>query len=146
MLVPLSQDVIPSEIGKLSRYARAASRLEEELRIRVKANVQSLSSLAYVLDPDGFLGKSAIYAASYGRRNVGVAAEHRERKGVYDLSLRSRNGADINRILREVAPIYGGSGGGHSVAAGARIPEDSFESFIVELDRRIEMEDKKADN
>ncbi|MBP2029696.1 RecJ-like exonuclease [Methanohalophilus levihalophilus] len=144
LLVPLSKDKIPSEIAKLPKYARAASRLEEELRIRVKATVQSLSSLAYVIDPDGFLGKSAIYAASYGRRNIGVAAEHRENKGAYDLSLRSRNGADINRILREVAPMYGGSGGGHSVAAGARIPEESFESFILELDRRIEMEDKKA--
>lgn len=144
LLVPLSKDEIPSEIAKLSRYARAASRLEEELRIRVKANVQSLSSLAYVMDPDGYLGKSAIYAASYGRRNIGIGVEHRERKGVYDLSLRSRNGADINRILREIAPKYGGSGGGHSVAAGARIPEESFESFIMELDRRIGIEDKKG--
>jgi RecJ-like exonuclease len=145
LLVPLSRDEIPSEIHKVAGYARDASRIEEELKFRVKENVQSLHNLAYILDPDGFLGKSAIYAASYGRRNVGIAAEHRGRKGVYDLSLRSRNGADINRILRKVAPMYGGSGGGHPVAAGARIPEESFEPFIEELDRRIGLEEKKAE-
>lgn len=144
LLLPLSRDIIPSEIGKLLGFARAASKLEEELRLRVKSNVRSLNSLAYVIDAEGFLGKSAIYAASYGRRDIGIAAEHRERKGVYDLSLRSRNSVDMNRLLREVAPMYGGSGGGHSMAAGARIPEDSFESFIAELDRRIAMEEKKV--
>jgi RecJ-like exonuclease len=145
LLVPLSNDVIPSEMSDVSKYARAASRLEEELRLRVKATVKSLENLAYVIDANGYLGKSAIYAASYGMRDIGIAAEHRERKKAYDLSLRSRNGVDLNLLLREVAPRYGGSGGGHPVAAGARIPEDTFEAFINALDSRIEEMENNGD-
>ncbi len=144
LLAPLSHDVIPSEIPDLPKLAKEGSRLEEMLRIRVKKQVRSLDNLAYVIDPKGYMSKSAIYAASYGRRGVGIAAEYRYKKQVYDMSLRSRNGkADLNRLLRSIAPRHGGTGGGHASAAGARVPKESFMTFLHELDAAIGKEESK---
>lgn len=141
---PLSTDLIPSEIPNLIPYAKKASRIEEDLRIRVKELVHPLHSVAYVLDPEGYLSKSAIYAASYGRKGIGIAAEHRNNKAAYDLSLRSRNSSvDINLLLRDIAPQYGGSGGGHPMAAGGRIPEEKLDAFLQEFDRRVNLAETK---
>lgn len=143
VLLPLSHDRIPTEIKDLFKYAKEGAILEEELRIRVKNEVRTLKNLAYVVDPNGYMSKSAIYAASYGRKYIGLAAEYRHKKNVYDMSLRSRDTVDLNRVLRRVAPRFGGTGGGHAAAAGARIPKDSFESFLLELDRAIGEEKNK---
>ncbi|MDD4497418.1 MAG: DHH family phosphoesterase, partial [Methanosarcinaceae archaeon] len=73
----------------------------------------------------------------YGGKNVGIAAEHRQNKHVYDLSIRSRGPVDVNLALRTIAPRFGGSGGGHPLAAGARIPENLLESFLHAFDKEI---------
>ena len=137
LLEPLSKDVIPSNIPDLLELAREAAINEEKIRLFVKENVEILKNSAYIVNTNNSISKAAIYAASYGQRDVGIAAEYRERKGVYDLSIRSRGKVDINRILRSVAPKFGGSGGGHPVAAGARIPEDSLEVFLRAFDARL---------
>ncbi|MBN2111333.1 MAG: DHH family phosphoesterase [Methanosarcinaceae archaeon] len=144
LLIPLSNDVIPSEIPDVAQFAKEGSHLEERLRIRVKKQVRALHNLAYVIDPKGYMSKSAIYAAAYGRRSVGIAAEYRYKKQAYDMSLRSRNdGADLNRMLRKIAPKHGGTGGGHASAAGARVPREAFMEFLHELDDAIGKEEHK---
>ncbi len=60
------------------------------------------------------------------------------------MSLRSRDTVDLNRLLRRVAPKFGGSGGGHAAAAGTRIPKESFEAFLHELDKVIGEEKRKV--
>ncbi|MEM2029165.1 MAG: DHH family phosphoesterase, partial [Candidatus Bathyarchaeia archaeon] len=58
-----------------------------------------------------------------------------ERKGFIDMSLRTcEKGIDLNSILRRISLKFGGSGGGHPQAAGARIPKENFPKFIEELD------------
>jgi len=140
LLYPLSRNIIPSEIHDILHFAQMGSKLEENLRHRIKKQVKTLDNIAYVVDPKGYMSKSAIYAASSGMKDVGLAAEYRHRKHVYDMSLRSRDTADLNMILREVAPKFGGNGGGHASAAGARIPRESFEDFLRELDKAISRE------
>jgi RecJ-like exonuclease len=137
LIEPLSKNVIPSNIPDLLELAREAAINEEKIRFCVKKSVKVLRNSAYVVNTNNSISKAAIYAASYGQREVGIAAEHREKKGVYDLSIRSRGEVDLNSILRSVAPRFGGSGGGHPVAAGARIPEDSLESFLRAFDKKI---------
>lgn len=144
LLLPLSRDIIPTEIPSVPEIAREGARAEEALRLRVKKDVTSLQHLAYVIDPKGYMSKSAIYAASYGMRGVGIAAEYREHKDVYDMSLRSREDIDLNRLLRTVALRYGGTGGGHASAAGARIPAASFVEFLQDLDAAIGAEKGKV--
>ncbi len=137
LLEPLSKNVIPSNIPDILELAREAAINEEKIRRFVKEHVEILRNSAYVVNMNNSISKAAIYAASYGQKDVGIAAEYRERKGVYDLSIRSRGDVDLNQILRSVAPKFGGSGGGHPVAAGARIPEDSLEGFLRAFDKKI---------
>ncbi|WP_406669853.1 DHHA1 domain-containing protein [Methanolobus sp. ZRKC4] len=144
LLIPLSRDVIPSEIPDVPKLAKEGSHLEEMLRLRVKKQVKALSHLAYVIDPKGYMSKSAIYAASYGRKDVGISAEYRHKRHAYDMSLRSRDTVDLNMLLRRIAPRFGGSGGGHAAAAGARIPKESFEVFLREFDKAIGNEKRKV--
>ncbi|SFM24652.1 DHHA1 domain-containing protein [Methanolobus profundi] len=144
LVIPLSHDKIPTEIPNVLKYAKEGAELEEKLRIHVKHEVRTLKNLAYVVDPNGYMSKSAIYAASYGRRDIGLSAEFRHRKNVYDMSFRSRDSVDLNLLLRRIAPQFGGSGGGHAAAAGARIPKDSFDDFLHALDRAIGEEKSKV--
>ncbi|WP_094228506.1 DHHA1 domain-containing protein [Methanolobus psychrotolerans] len=144
VLLPLSHDIIPTEIPNVLKYAKEGAILEENLRIHVKSEVKTLENLAYVVDPNGYMSKSAIYAASYGGKDVGLSAEYRHKRRVYDMSLRSRDTVDLNRLLRRVAPQFGGSGGGHASAAGARIPKESFEAFLREFDKAIGEEKRKV--
>ncbi|WP_340818475.1 DHHA1 domain-containing protein [Methanolobus sp. WCC4] len=144
MVLPLSHDKIPTEIPNLLRYAKEGAELEEKLRIHVKKEVRTLRNLAYVVDPHGYMSKSAIYAASYGQKDVGLSAEFRHKRNVYDLSFRSRDTVDLNMLLRRIAPQFGGSGGGHAAAAGARIPKGSFDDFLHAFDRAIGEEKSKG--
>lgn len=137
LLEPLSKDLIPSNIPGLLELAREAAINEEKIRLFVKENVEILRNSAYIVNTNNSISKAAIYAASYGRREVGIAAEYRERKDTYDLSIRSRGKVDVNRLLRSVAPKFGGSGGGHPFAAGARIPENSLEAFLRAFDTEL---------
>ena len=137
----LSKDILPSEIPKLLNYAKKASLLEEELRLYVKKNVISMSLVSYVINAKGYMSKSAIYAASYGKTPIGISAEYRDKKDVYDLSLRSRNGIDINIITRKASKFAGGTGGGHPMAAGARIPSNMLEKFLTQLNKLAERYD-----
>ena len=135
LLEPLSKDTIPSNIPGLLELAREAAINEEKIRLFVKENVEVLRNSAYIVNTNNSISKAAIYAASYGQREVGIAAEYRERKEAYDLSIRSRGKVDVNRLLRSVAPKFGGSGGGHPLAAGARIPENSLKAFLRAFDK-----------
>ncbi len=137
LLEPLSKDIIPSNIPQLLDLAKEAAINEEEIRLFVKENVEVLKNSAYIVNTNNSISKAAIYAASYGRREVGIAAKYRERKRVYDLSIRSRGEIDVNRLLRSVAPGLGGSGGGHPLAAGARIPENSLNTFLKDFDMKL---------
>ncbi|ETA69220.1 MAG: single-stranded-DNA-specific exonuclease [Methanolobus sp.] len=148
LVLPLSHDKIPTAIPGVLKYAKEGADLEEQLRIHVKHEVKTLQNLAYVVDPNGYMSKSAIYAASYGQRDVGISAEFRHKRNVYDMSLRSRNSesVDLNRLLRRIAPSFGGSGGGHASAAGARIPKESFDAFLREFDKAIGVQKSRAAN
>jgi len=137
LIEPLSKDIIPSNIPDLLGFAREAAINEEKIRLHVKENVRVLRNTAYIVNTNNSISKAAIYAASYGQREVGIAAEYRERKGAYDLSIRSRGKVDINRLLRLIAPKFGGSGGGHPLAAGARIPENSLDAFLKTFDEEL---------
>lgn len=146
LLEPLSKDIIPSNIPELLGLAREAAINEEKIRLFVKENVRTLKNCAYIVNTNNSISKAAIYAASYGRQDVGIAAEYRERKEAYDLSIRSRGRTDIDRLLRSVAPRFGGSGGGHPLAAGARIPENSLNAFLRAFDRALGKENEAENN
>lgn len=48
-----------------------------------------------------------------------------------------RRGLNLSTAMSEVSDIVGGTGGGHDIAAGATIPEDSLQTFLALLDEYI---------
>ncbi|MEM2696052.1 MAG: DHH family phosphoesterase [Thermoproteota archaeon] len=122
--------------GGLLDSALENTRREEEIVQRIGDYMRVYGDVAYALDVPFSLGKTAIYVRAAAGVSVGVAGERR--RGLVDMSLRTcRADLDLNRILRRIAPRLGGSGGGHPMAAGARVPEEKFELFIEELSKAI---------
>ncbi len=135
ILEALSKNLPPSEIDSLPQLAVEASRREEGMRKYVRGNVERLGEVGYVLNPDGPLGKAAIYARAYSGAAVGLAGEVRH--GKVETSLRTNVEIDLNSILLEVAPRFNGVGGGHEKAAGAEIPYGKFQDFLQTLSDRV---------
>lgn len=133
----LSKNVLPSEIEMLAKNAVLASRQEEGLRVWVRGNVVRMDHISYVIDPDGFISRAAVYARIYGGTCVGVAAEHLKSKDSYDVSVRAKGSYDLNVLVGRAARRYGGTGGGHPEAAGGRIPAVSLMGFLRDLDEAL---------
>ncbi len=132
----LSRNMPQSADGQLVALAVRQSRLEESAIRELKTQVKVRGKIAYAFNFPFSLGKTAIYAAGLTGAPVGVACE--EWKGMVDMSLRTSSAElDLNRLLRQVVPKLGGSGGGHRAAAGARIPKDKIEIFLSELNEHL---------
>ena len=132
--VALSKNALPSQMPVLAKNAIVAARLEDELRLRIEHSVTRLNNVSYVIDMDGFISKAAIYAHIYGGTVVGVAAEYLKTKNVYDVSIRAKVDCGLHLLVAEAARKNGGTGGGHPMAAGGRIPAATIMDFINELD------------
>lgn len=134
----LSNNELPSDNKELVDRAIEITVKEESMRTYVFKNKKVLECISYILEPEGSLGRAARYAYVYGDRDVGVAIELRGDIAV--LSLRSKKNVlniDLNQLLREVTPKFGGSGGGHRFAAGARVPRDKLDRFLMEIDGEL---------
>lgn len=46
-------------------------------------------------------------------------------------------GLDLGKICRGVSDKYGGSGGGHNIAAGATVPKSDIDGFLNDMDKEI---------
>lgn len=132
----LAKNNPPDTNLKLLESAIENTRREEEMIKTLSERIYVSGSVAYALDVQFSLGKTSLYVRALSNAIVGVAGERR--KGTIDMSLRACDRSiDLNRMLRRIAPKLGGSGGGHPLAAGARIPEEKFDKFIKELDRAL---------
>lgn len=133
----LAQNIQPSDIEVLAKNAVIASRQENALRKRVAVDVVSMRNVSYVLDQNACMSKAAIYARVYGRTPVGMSAEYRDHRDVYDFSMRAKGDINLNLIVSEVAARYGGTGGGHPLAAGGRVPAKSLKYFLKDFDEAV---------
>ncbi|MEM2339148.1 MAG: DHHA1 domain-containing protein [Nitrososphaerales archaeon] len=136
ILFKLANNFLPSSDKRLVELALEQSHLEELAIQKIKDYIHFNGKIAYTLNFPFSLGKAAIYAKGLTDALIGIAAE--ERKGMIDMSLRTSNPKiDLNKILRLITPKFGGSGGGHSKAAGARLPKEKFEDFLNELNKSL---------
>ncbi len=132
----LSKNLRPSMLSELLVRALIEAVNNEELYKWVKANVRVEGEVAYVVDPPGSIGIAATYAMGLTGKKVGIAAETRGETLV--MSLRAVKGViDLDRMLRKVTLLLGGSGGGHPEAAGARIPKARFHQLIQQINDRV---------
>jgi single-stranded-DNA-specific exonuclease len=137
LVTQLSKNVQPSDIDILAKNAIIASRQENELRKRVARDVVSLRNVSYVMDQNACMSKAAIYARVYGHTPVGLSAEYRDHRDAYDFSLRAIGNLNLNLILSSTTAKYGGSGGGHPLAAGGRVPAAKLKYFLQDLDEAV---------
>lgn len=136
VLRELSKNHLPSTNKKLVNMALKMAEEEDAAILRIKEKVKTVGKVSYVLDPNFSLGKTAIYAKALTHTSIGIAGE--PRNGVIDMSLRtSDKNIDLNKILRELAPKFGGTGGGHAPASGARVPKNMFEEFVEGLNAAL---------
>lgn len=132
----LSEKELPSKNSELVNRALEEAKKEEEMRKIIKERLEIKENVAYVIDLNWSLGKTAIYARAMANTIVGIGAENR--KNFIDMSLRTPfEGIELNKIAMEVAEGLGGSGGGHPKAAGARVPKEKFFEFVDGINKYI---------
>ena len=96
-----------------------------------------MTNISYVLDQNACMSKAAIYARVYGGTPVGLSAEFRDHRGVYDFSLRAVGRINLNPLVSRIAAKYGGNAGGHPLAAGGRVSAARLDEFLTDLDEAI---------
>ncbi len=130
----LASGLKPSELQYVSLNALLGLYYENQIYKYVEKNVKRLGSLSVVINPpyQGFLGRAATYAMNINDSTFGLAARYE--KDTVDISIRSKtNTVDLSQIVSDLAKQFGGNGGGHSVAAGMRIPVEIFDKFLETL-------------
>lgn len=128
----------PSDVPGLVKSARVAVNREFDLYDIIKRKAKSYGNIAYVKDlPSfGFRGPSALFAATARNKPLGIYAHAREK--YVDVTMRARKkGLKLNELAEDVAESVKGSGGGHTEAAGAKIPVGTFRAFLKKLDTMI---------
>ena len=133
----LSKNMLPSSNGELLGRALTQTHEEEKILAKIDEKVQKIGDVAYVLDIGASVSKAATYARVVAGASVGIAGE--TVNGIVDMSLRTaRDDLDLNAILRDITQCFGGTGGGHPKASGARVPKASFEKFVEVLNASIQ--------
>lgn len=135
VIAHLSDNKLPSTLAELVTKALSQALADEELRLWVKSNVKTYGKISFIVDPKGSLGRAANYSMVYGETPIGLAAETRGE--LFVLSLRSRVGVDLNKLLRDLSKRLDIHGGGHPHAAGARVRRDLFKKFLDELNELV---------
>ena len=132
----LANNNLPSQDEKIVNRAISEAIREEEMRGHIEEVVKVVGKVAYVLDIDWSLSKSAIYSRAQTGALVGIGAETRDR--YIDMSLRTHSDKlDLNGMVIAITKKIGGSGGGHPMAAGAKVPKEKFKIFVEELNHWI---------
>jgi len=132
----LSENRRPSMLSELVVRALIQAVNNEELHSWVEKEVKTMGEVAYVINPPGSLGIAATYSMGITGKPIGLAAELRGHQ--YVISVRAVKGViDLNKALREITIALGGSGGGHSNAAGARVSKEALIPLIKRLNDRV---------
>lgn len=127
----------PSDIPGLVQSAKNAVNREFDLYGIVKRKAKTFGKIAYIKDlPSfGFRGPSALFSATARDKPLGLYVHKRDR--YVDITMRSRIKLKLNELAEDAAESVGGAGGGHSEAAGAKIPLGTFNKFLEKLNKMI---------
>jgi RecJ-like exonuclease len=129
----------PSDIPGFVKSAKEAVNREFDLYDIIKKKAEISGKIAYIKDlPSfGFRGPSALFAATARDKPLGLYVHTRDGRYV-DITMRSRiTDLKLNELAEDAAEAVDGSGGGHSGAAGAKIPIGTFKEFLEKLNSMI---------
>lgn len=130
----------PSDVPGLVKSAKEAVNREFDLYEIIKRKAKVFGNIAYTKDlPSfGFRGPSALFAATTRGKPLGLYVHTREK--YIDITMRARTKKlRLNELAEDAAEAIKGSGGGHPEAAGAKIPVGSFNMFLKNLNKLIQI-------
>ncbi len=121
----------PHEIEGVPALALEQLDAEVLLADEVKEKGKKVGRMAYMVTPEHSTGNVAKLLIGAFQVPVGVAMKEKER-GWYEVSLRSTSECRVHlgKAIGKVAAACGGSGGGHSRAAGCRVPVAEVDTML----------------
>ena len=131
------------------------SKIREVLEYITDKGVSEYSHMMFIhvgaLFPDTIVGIGAGMALSRlnPKKPILIMCEDSMDETVTKVSMRTKpdvikSGVDLQRALSTVAERYGGSGGGHKIAAGAFIPKDVEREFVEDVNRILAEQQKST--
>ncbi len=135
----LSRMKQPHEIDQVATQAVEQLRRTVRLAREVKRGGKRTGMVAYMQTDQHATGSIAKLLLGAFDVPVGVAFREKEEPGWYEVSLRGTSDCKVHlgRVVGRLAERHGGSGGGHRLAAGCRIPKGKMLSLVKELNRRL---------
>ncbi len=141
VLFILSRAEKPSSKPDIVKKAILGTQKEWETIRFVKSEFEAVDGIAMIKDIPKGISPTKAAKLALGVSGLPVAISTRiKKKNHIDISARklSNYSLDLNLTFRTIAPRFGGSGGGHPTAAGARIPKAHFQSFMEALKKEVE--------
>ncbi len=129
----------PHTIGDVPRAAIAqAQRLDMLVKLVAKQSIV-LGKIAYIETDQHSTGSTAKLLLGVHNVALGVAFREKHKKGWYEVSFRGTSDVRIHlgKAIGEIANRYGGTGGGHKLAAGCSVPKRSIMDTLKELNGQL---------
>jgi len=129
----------PYQMAIMGKEADAIVRRQRTLERYVREKSQKICEHVMLVRDPPFkaTGPAATLLTKLDNVDIGIASRMDENH-VY-LSLRRHEDSDINLalLINQIASKFGGMGGGHTAAAGGKIPVERFDEFLLEVGRRL---------
>jgi len=135
----LSRMKPPHEIDEVPRLAVEQLRRTVSMAREVKRGGKKMRMLAYMRTDEHATGSIAKLLIGAFDVPVGVAFREKSEPGWYEVSFRGTSECKVHlgRVVGRLAERHGGSGGGHRLAAGCRIPRHKIVTLLKELNHRL---------
>jgi single-stranded DNA-specific DHH superfamily exonuclease len=129
----------PHQLEEVPRLAVEQAERIAVLRQDLPSRATTRGRLAYVDAEGDALGTVANLLLDICEAAIGVSYHVDQKRQVVDLSIRGREGVevDLGRVTAQLASGFGGFGGGHPKACGARIPASRFTDFLHALAQHV---------
>lgn len=137
-------DELESLVKQHRQYlAQSLTRIQEANSVEILDNIQYFNGGDIKASVVGTVAGMLLSNYDWQKPIVGYTHIDSDVPG-YKVSLRCSkllgyDGVHYGNLVREISAKCGGSGGGHSVACGAYIPEDNIEQFIKLLNNSVKL-------
>ena len=135
----LSESKYPHDIPNMYEFAQLQVGKLAEIISKVKKSLKVKKNLGYMEITDSGASGAVNFVLGLSGKNVGVAYKERVDYGIYAVSVRGSKTCNVHlgKLVNRLSTEFGGSGGGHDKACGAVIPKDKINTFVKELNKKL---------
>ncbi len=135
----LADSKFPHEIPNTFEFAQIQVEKLSQMIAKVKAGLKTMKNLGYMEILDAGASGAVNFVLGLSGKEVGVAYKERVDHGIYAVSVRGSKSlkTHLGKIVNVLATDLGGSGGGHDKACGAVIPKAKINTFVKELNKKL---------